>query len=144
MLSGPGGNVVVLNGPDGKIVVDTFVQGSWDNLQQRLDAMGPARITAAIDTHWHFDHADNNASFRAAGAQVIAHDNTRKRLSESHELLGMKFSPVPANALPTQTFAQTHTITANGDHIPIRTSTCCSPGAACCISATRSSTACIQ
>ncbi len=25
MLSGPGGNVVVLNGPDGKFIVDTFL-----------------------------------------------------------------------------------------------------------------------
>jgi hypothetical protein len=25
LLSGPGGNVVVLNGPDGKFIVDTFV-----------------------------------------------------------------------------------------------------------------------
>lgn len=29
MLSGPGGNVAVLNGPDGKIVVDGFVQPAW-------------------------------------------------------------------------------------------------------------------
>src|SRR5688500_13366501 len=34
MLSGPGGNVVVLNGPDGKIVVDGFVQTAWDNLRK--------------------------------------------------------------------------------------------------------------
>src|SRR5687767_2390343 len=36
MLSGPGGNVVVLNGPDGKIVVDSFVQTAWNPLKQVL------------------------------------------------------------------------------------------------------------
>ena len=29
MLSGPGGNVVVSRGADGKVVVDTFVQPAW-------------------------------------------------------------------------------------------------------------------
>src|SRR5712664_4210645 len=29
MLSGPGGSVVVLNGPDGKFIVDTFVAPAW-------------------------------------------------------------------------------------------------------------------
>jgi hypothetical protein len=31
LLSGPGGNVVVLNGADGKIVVDTFLMPAWPN-----------------------------------------------------------------------------------------------------------------
>ena len=119
MLSGPGGNVVVLNGGDGKFVVDTFVQGAWDKLKQTLDGIGPAPIKAAIDTHWHFDHADNNASFRKAGAAVIAHENTAKRLSQAIELkaLGMTFPASPPEAQPTQTFKDIHTIDANGEQI---------------------------
>ena len=119
MLSGPGGNIVVLNGTDGKIVVDTFIQGAWDGLKQRLDAICPARITMAIDTHWHFDHADNNASVRAAGAAVLAHENTAKRLSQRHELLGMTFPPSPAAAMPTETFAQSRTLQANGERVDL-------------------------
>ena len=119
MLSGPGGNVVVLNGPDGKVVVDTFIQGAFNPLKQRLDALGSTPIAWAIDTHWHFDHADNNESFRKAGAQVLAHENTRKRLSEPHDLLGMHFNPAPPGAMPTQTFAQTHALKANGEQIDL-------------------------
>lgn len=121
MLSGPGGNVVVLKGRDGKFVVDTFIQGAWDKLKQSLDAIGPAPVKAAIDTHWHFDHADNNADFRKIGAAVIAHENTPKRLSQTHELkaLGMTFPPSPPEALPTQTFQDTHTIDANSDQITL-------------------------
>lgn len=117
MLAGPGGNVVVLNGPDGKVVVDTFVQGAFAPLKQRLDAMGSSPIVSVIDTHWHFDHADNNESFRNAKAAIVAHENTAKRLSETHELLGMRFLPAPKGALPTQTFAQSHTLKANGEQI---------------------------
>jgi glyoxylase-like metal-dependent hydrolase (beta-lactamase superfamily II) len=119
MLGGPGGNVVVLRGPDGKVVVDTFVQPAWTNLKATLDKMGNERIATLIDTHWHFDHADNNGNFRKAGAAIVAHENTKKRLSESHELLGAKFPPAPPEALPTQTFANIHTIDANGEKITL-------------------------
>jgi cyclase len=118
MLSGPGGNVVVLNGPDGKIVVDTFVQGVWPAFKQVLDAIGNAPITLAIDTHWHFDHADNNESFRNVGAGILAHENTRTRLSEPHDLLGMHFDPAPA-ALPTDTFTETRTMEASGERLDL-------------------------
>ena len=119
MLSGPGGNVVVLHGPDGKVVVDSFVQTAWAPLKQVLDGMGAGRISALVDTHWHFDHADNNANFRKAGAAVVAHENTRKRLTQTHELLGMKFPPAPADALPTETFTDRHTLTANGEQVAL-------------------------
>lgn len=121
LLSGPGGNVVVLNGPDGKVVVDTFVLGAWEKLKQALDAIGPAPLKAAIDTHWHFDHADNNAAFRAGGASVIAHENTAKRMAERHDVkaLGMVFPASPPEALPTVTFRATHQLDANGDQITL-------------------------
>jgi cyclase len=106
MFSGPGGNVVVRNGEDGKVVVDTFVEGAFPALKQRLDAIGNAPIVATINTHWHFDHADNNESFRKTGSKLIAHENTKKRLAQSHDLLGMRFTPVSAAAMPTETFTQ--------------------------------------
>jgi len=125
LLSGPGGNVVVLNGADGKLMGDTFVQPAWPHLKDALDKIGNAPVKTAIDTHWHFDHSDNNASLRAAGATLVAHANTKKRMSETHTLavLNLTFGPSPADALPQQTFAQTHKITMNGEtvslvHIP--------------------------
>ena len=99
MLSGPGGNVVVLTGREGKIVVDSFVQPAWPRLKSTLDGIDGSPIKTLIDTHWHFDHADNNANFRAAGAGILAHENTRKRLTETHDLLGMQFEPAPAGSI---------------------------------------------
>jgi glyoxylase-like metal-dependent hydrolase (beta-lactamase superfamily II) len=120
MLSGPGGNVVVLHGPDGKIVVDGFVQPAWPRLKAALDAIDDRPIKSMIDTHWHFDHADNNASFRNAGAGVIAHENTRRRLMEPHDLLGMHFDPAPARAMPTQTFPMGLNLRFNGQGIVLK------------------------
>ena len=115
MLSGPGGNVVVLYGPDGKVVVDSFLQPAWPKLKTTLDGLGGGPVKTLIDTHWHFDHTDNNASFHAAGANVLAHINTRKRLSEPHDLLGMHFDKVPQEALPTETFTDPRSLKAKGE-----------------------------
>jgi cyclase len=114
MFSGPGG-VVILNGPDGKFVVDTFVAPAWPKLKKALDGIDNAPVKYAIDTHWHFDHADNNAPFHAAGGPVLAHENTKKRVSEPHDqpvlyraadgtLGDLHFDPSPAEALKQLTF----------------------------------------
>jgi glyoxylase-like metal-dependent hydrolase (beta-lactamase superfamily II) len=125
LLSGPGGNVVVLNGTDGKFVVDTFVSPAWPKLKESLDGLGNAPLKFVVNTHWHFDHTDNNAPLHAAGATVLAHENTKKRMSETNDLpvLGLHFPPSPAEALPQQTFASSHKLQANGEtllleHVP--------------------------
>jgi hypothetical protein len=43
LLSGPGGNVVVLNGAEGKIVVDTFLSPAWPKLKETLDGLSSPR-----------------------------------------------------------------------------------------------------
>jgi cyclase len=121
MLSGPGGNVVVLNGPDGKFIVDTFVSPAWPRLKETLDSIGSAPLKIVIDTHWHFDHTDNNASLHAAGATVLAHENTKKRMSEpqSIPILNVRFPASPADALPQETFGSRHKLQANGDTLAL-------------------------
>ncbi len=121
LLSGPGGNVVVLNGADGKLVVDTFVSPAWPKLKEALDDLGKAPLKFAINTHWHFDHTDNNAPLHAAGATVLAHENTKKRMSEPHELpvLGLKFPASPTAALPQQTFKHSYKLQANGESLAL-------------------------
>ena len=117
MLSGPGGNVIVLNGPDGRLVVDTFVQPAWPALKQVLDGMGKVPVRLLIDTHWHFDHTDNNEQFRKTGAAILAQVNTKKRMAQTHDLLGLHFAPSPAAALPTQTFVDLHKLQLNGERV---------------------------
>jgi cyclase len=122
LLSGPGGNVVVLNGADGKIVVDTFLSPAWAKLKETLDGLGNAPLKTVIDTHWHFDHTDNNAPLHAAGATVLAHENTKKRMAEAHDLpvFGFHFEPSPAEALPQETFTASHRLKANGESLALQ------------------------
>jgi cyclase len=117
LLSGPGGNVVVLNGPDGKFMVDTFLLPAWPHLKEALDGLGNAPLKTVIDTHWHFDHTDNNANLHAAGATVLAHENTKARMAEPHDLaiFGLHVPASPADALPQQTFTSSQKLQANGE-----------------------------
>jgi len=117
LFSGPGGNVVVLQSPAGKLVVDGFLRPAWPKLKAELDALDGSPIASLIDTHWHLDHADNNGNFRAEGAGVIAHENTRKRLMEAHDMVGMHFDPVPSADMPTQTFASGLTLNAQIEQV---------------------------
>src|ERR1700726_407085 len=131
MFDGPGGAVTVLNGPDGKFVVDTFVAPAWPRLKEALDGLGNAPVKYVIDTHWHFDHTDNNAHLHVAGATVLAHENTKKRMSEPHDLpvlyrgadgalAGLHFDASPAEALPQQTFATSYQLRANGEILELQ------------------------
>ena len=122
LLSGPGGNVIVLNGPDGKFIVDTFASPAWPKLKEALDGLGNAPLKYVIDTHWHFDHTDNNAPLHAAGATVLAHENTKRRMSSTQDvpILGLHFPPSPADALPQQTFASSYKLEANGEALALQ------------------------
>jgi cyclase len=121
LLRGPGGNVVVLNGSDGKLIVDTFTQNAWDGFKKTLDSLGKAPLKLAIDSHWHWDHTDNNANVRDAGATLIAHVNTLKRLKETHDLdvIGLHFDPSPENALPQKTFKESYQMNFSGERIAL-------------------------
>lgn len=121
LLRGPGGNVVVLNGPDGKLIVDTFTQLAWDRFKKTLDDLGNAPLKFAIDSHWHWDHTDNNANVRGAGATLIGHENTLKRMKETHDLdiLGYHFDPSPENALPQRTFKELFEMKFSGERVAL-------------------------
>jgi cyclase len=121
LLQGPGGNVVVLNGKDGKLIVDTFTQLAWDRFKTTLDDLGKAPLKFAINSHWHWDHTDNNVNVRGTGAALIAHDNTLKRLKETHDLdvIGLHFDPSPENALPQHTFKESYQMNFSGEHLAL-------------------------
>jgi cyclase len=121
MLYGPGGNIVVLDGPDGKIMVDASVAIVAPKILEVMDGFGGAPLKMLINTHWHFDHTDGNAAMHQSGATILAHENTRKRLSTPQfmKLFGMHFPASPAEALPQQTFPANFTLYFNREEITL-------------------------
>jgi hypothetical protein len=61
VLGGSGGNVAVLTGPDGRVLIDAGIGVSRLQMTKALDKLGAAPVTHLINTHWHFDHTDGNA-----------------------------------------------------------------------------------
>ena len=55
-----------------------------------------------VNTHWHFDHTDGNAWLHAAGATIVAQENTRRRMATATRVEGWDFTfpPSPPAALP--------------------------------------------
>ncbi len=122
VLEGSGGNVAVLTGPDGKLLVDAGISVSRPQLSKALAELGSEPIAHLINTHWHFDHADGNEWLHAAGAKIIAHENTRKHLSvvQRVEDWDYNFLALPASAVPAQVFAKEHHLKVNGASIALK------------------------
>ena len=101
VLEGSGGNIAVLTGPDGKLLVDAGFTVSRPGITAALASINGDPIKHLINTHWHTDHTDGNARLHSAGAAITAHENTRKRLSVDTRVEGWDytFPAVPAGAL---------------------------------------------
>ncbi|NKJ03825.1 MBL fold metallo-hydrolase [Rhizobium sp. SG741] len=104
VLVGSGGNVAVVTGNDGKLLVDAGITATRPRLEKALADIGPEPITHLIDTHWHFDHTDGNEWLNSEGAAIMAHPNTLKYLEAATRVedWNFDFPPSPKGALPTR------------------------------------------
>ena len=122
VLEGSGGNVAVLTGADGMVLVDAGIAVSRPQMTKALLSLGGDPVTHLINTHWHFDHADGNAWLHSLGASIIAHDNTRKYLSQVQRVADWdyNFLPSPEGGLPSEVFGQSRDMALNGASIALR------------------------
>jgi glyoxylase-like metal-dependent hydrolase (beta-lactamase superfamily II) len=121
VLMGSGGNIAVLTGKDGKLLVDSGFATSRTQITEALAGLSGDPIKHLIDTHWHFDHTDGNEWLHGVGATIIAHENTKMRLSTPQVIAAFhaNFPPSPAGAIPAMVFAGDHTIHTNGETIKL-------------------------
>jgi cyclase len=121
MLSGPGGNILVLTGPDGKLMVDSSFAGAVPKINTALAAIDSKPLNLLINTHWHFDHTDGNDAFHSGGAAIIAHENCRKRLSTPQEIAAfqMHFDAAPVGAWPRTTFNDKFALYYDGEQVDL-------------------------
>lgn len=106
LIQGPGGNIAVLDGPDGLTLVDSGVPMRATDVAATVKQVGGGKpVARLIDTHWHFDHAGGNETFARAGATILATEATRKRLATDQytEAFKMTTPALPAVALPKVT-----------------------------------------
>lgn len=106
-VKGPDGNVLVVDGSEGLIMIDGGHTEWFGSLHDSIAAKFPGRpYRALFNTQWHAEQTGSNLPLGEKGVEIIAHENTM--LWESTEVWqrwsGITFPPLPAAALPKTTF----------------------------------------
>jgi glyoxylase-like metal-dependent hydrolase (beta-lactamase superfamily II) len=106
MLAGLGGNMTLVVGGDGLILVDTEFAPLHDKIRAAIAAISPLPVKYIVNTHYHPDHTGGDAAFIKEGVTVIAQENVKRRLlaGTNNGPNGAKIAPVGADAVPTKVY----------------------------------------
>jgi cyclase len=123
MIGGAGGNICVLTGPEGKMMIDAGVSTTAPDVLKAMSAIDAQPLKYLLNTHWHFDHTEGNEKMHAAGATIVAHAKTRERLAVSTymDLVKIHFPASPPAALPTRTLTDSFTFYMGGEEVTLQT-----------------------
>ena len=121
MLEGAGGNIGVLIGNDGIILVDDQFGPLSEKIKNALKAISDKPVKFVINTHYHGDHTGGNQNFGGDGAIIVSHENTRKRLSTDQFIAAFKMEQkaIAYEGLPKITFTESVTLNLNGETIQV-------------------------
>ncbi|MEM6500491.1 MAG: MBL fold metallo-hydrolase [Cyanobacteria bacterium P01_C01_bin.89] len=113
------GNIGVVTGEIGPILIDSQVPGVTNDLQTVILNAFNRRPGMLINTHWHFDHTGGNAVLGETGLTIVAHENARVRMAAGQviESLNRTIPPAPEIALPAVTFTDSMTFHVNDEVI---------------------------
>src|SRR6202041_1740197 len=123
VLLGAGGNIAVLTGPDGTLLIDAAIITARPNVSKALASINADPIKQLVNTHWHFDHTGGNEWLHEAGASILAHENTRKYLSRDTRVEGnwqYTFPSAPAGAIPSTVFKDDYTLHLNNSTLTLK------------------------
>jgi glyoxylase-like metal-dependent hydrolase (beta-lactamase superfamily II) len=114
ILSGVGGNVVVLGTRDGQIVVDSGDADSSKVVISTLRTLGVpnGKVAVLVNTHWHREQTGANELLGSQGTTIVAHEKTKQRLSAGWYVPATDsyVPPLPPKARPTKAFYDTGSI----------------------------------
>jgi cyclase len=117
-ITGAGGNVVAVTGPDGVLLVDSGVEERSKDLLKAVGKLpGGEHIHTLINTHWHWDHTGGNERLGKDKVKIVAHENTKLWLGADFYCDwqdNRHYTPRPKVALPTETFYTSGQMSANG------------------------------
>ena len=88
MLQGSGGNIGVSIGNDGTLIVDDQFAPLTNKIAAAIAELTDRPVNIVVNSHFHYDHTDGNENFGRAGAYIVAHDNSRKRMESTQVLAG--------------------------------------------------------
>jgi glyoxylase-like metal-dependent hydrolase (beta-lactamase superfamily II) len=110
LISGAGANVVLLNGPDGALMVNGGeAERSAELLKVVSEQTGGKPVQVLFNTDWHLENTGSNDTLGSSGAKIIAHENTKLWMNtEFHvQWQNRTYKPRAKKALPNETFYTT-------------------------------------
>ncbi|HYL46216.1 MAG TPA: MBL fold metallo-hydrolase [Candidatus Limnocylindrales bacterium] len=113
-------NLLVLDGPEGYLLVDHPEAASNAILQKLLDELGKRPVRFVVNTHWHYDHVGGNEIY-APGAVVVAHENVRARLMTQQKpwWSPTPIGPYPQRAWPRVSYRDELSIHFDGENVTL-------------------------
>jgi len=102
------GNVLALRGDTGTLLVDAQSAKRVELVDSALRSLGAGPVRTIINSHYHGDHIEGNAHFRAKGANVLAHRNVQRQAVKDTVIASWEnWHRIPAapGALPTASFS---------------------------------------
>jgi glyoxylase-like metal-dependent hydrolase (beta-lactamase superfamily II) len=123
VLFGVGGNIIASIGANGVLIVDDQFPQMVPKYKATIGSLGGGAINFAINTHWHFDHADGNQTLGPEGTWLVAHENSRQMLTKNNKInLVSQVRDQPAyaeTALPVLAYDQSMRFHFNGERIDL-------------------------
>lgn len=110
MLQGAGGNIGVLTGKDGIVMIDDQFLELGSKIRDAIAALDKGPIRFTLNTHIHGDHSGSNEYFKQMGSTIVAHDLVRERMIKQ---------PRPEDAWPVVTFPDKLSLHLNGQDIDL-------------------------
>jgi len=124
VLFGLGGNIAVSVGEDGVLIVDDQFPELVPDIKSAIKKLGGQRIDFAVNTHWHFDHAEGNLALGPEGTWLVSQANSRSMMLGDHVInlvvTAYEQKAYPTDALPSMTFDDTMQFHFNGELIDLR------------------------
>ena len=123
VLFGIGGNIAASVGEQGVLIVDNMFPEMIPKVEAAIKAVGGDGIDFAVNTHWHFDHAEGNLAVGPAGTWIVSHEQSAQMMASSNpiNLVVTKYrqQAYPPDARPVITYDDRMRFHFNGGAIDL-------------------------
>jgi len=121
MLEGSGGNIGLLVGKDGVVMIDDQFAPLSEKIKTAIQKITDAPVRFVINTHFHGDHVGGNENFGKEGAIIVAQSNSRLRMTtdQFNASFNQTQKAAPYDALPKVTFGDSVTLHLDGETVQV-------------------------
>ena len=116
------GNVLIVESDSGLLIIDAQSAKRVAELDSAIRTVSTRPVRLVINTHYHGDHVEGNAHFRAQGAQVLAHRTVPVEAGKDTVIAewgNWHRTPLATESLPTRTFDDSVAFDFGKEHIVV-------------------------